>query len=140
MADNITLVLDFGSGTTKAGFAGDDVPRAVFPTVVGVPRRHLPAGLGISETLRFVGDSAQAKRGILNLRYPVEHGVVTSWTDFESILEHTFESELRTAPETTAVLVTECINNTRKNKETLTEIMFEHFGVGAYYTAIQGTD
>ena len=33
-----SIVLDNGSGTLKAGFAGDDSPRAVFSTVVGRPR------------------------------------------------------------------------------------------------------
>ena len=29
------LVVDNGSGMCKAGFAGDDAPRAVFPSIVG---------------------------------------------------------------------------------------------------------
>jgi actin-related protein len=32
------LVVDNGSGMVKAGFAGDDAPRAVFPSIVGRPR------------------------------------------------------------------------------------------------------
>ena len=32
------IVLDYGSGMIKAGFAGDDGPRAVFPAVVGRPK------------------------------------------------------------------------------------------------------
>uniref|UniRef100_A0A914HZ96 Actin n=1 Tax=Globodera rostochiensis TaxID=31243 RepID=A0A914HZ96_GLORO len=34
------LVLDNGSGMCKAGFAGEDVPRVVFPSIVGRPRHH----------------------------------------------------------------------------------------------------
>jgi len=30
--------VDNGSGMCKAGFAGDDAPRAVFPSIVGRPR------------------------------------------------------------------------------------------------------
>lgn len=29
------LVVDNGSGMVKAGFAGDDAPRCVFPSIVG---------------------------------------------------------------------------------------------------------
>ncbi|KAI4319594.1 hypothetical protein MLD38_033176 [Melastoma candidum] len=41
MADNEDiqpLVCDNGTGMVKAGFAGDDAPRAVFPSIVGRPR------------------------------------------------------------------------------------------------------
>ena len=31
---------DNGSGMVKAGFAGDDAPRAVFPSIVGRPRHQ----------------------------------------------------------------------------------------------------
>ena len=34
------LVCDNGSGMCKAGFAGDDAPRAVFPSIVGRPRHQ----------------------------------------------------------------------------------------------------
>lgn len=36
--DVSALVIDNGSGMCKAGFAGDDAPRAVFASVVGRPR------------------------------------------------------------------------------------------------------
>ena len=36
-----SLVLDNGSGVNKAGFAGDDAPRAVFPSIVGRPRHQV---------------------------------------------------------------------------------------------------
>ena len=32
------VVIDNGSSTIKAGFAGDDAPRAVFSSVVGRPK------------------------------------------------------------------------------------------------------
>lgn len=42
MDDEIAaLVVDNGSGMCKAGFAGDDAPRAVFPSIVGRPRHQV---------------------------------------------------------------------------------------------------
>ena len=38
--DVAALVIDNGSGMCKAGFAGDDAPRAVFPSIVGRPRHQ----------------------------------------------------------------------------------------------------
>ena len=40
--DVAALVVDNGSGMCKAGFAGDDAPRAVFPSIVGRPRHQVP--------------------------------------------------------------------------------------------------
>ena len=34
------IVCDNGSGMVKAGFAGDDAPRSVFPSIVGRPRHQ----------------------------------------------------------------------------------------------------
>ena len=44
--ETTALVCDNGSGLVKAGFAGDDAPRAVFPSIVGRPRHQV--GLNLS--------------------------------------------------------------------------------------------
>lgn len=79
-----TLVIDNRSEICHAGFAGDDVPRAVFPSVVG---RHCHRGvfMGAKPNAVYLGDDAMDKKEVLALKYPVERGIITNWDDMEQV-------------------------------------------------------
>ena len=85
MDDSVAaLVVDNGSGLCKAGFAGDDAPRAVFPSIFGRPR-HQGVMVEMGQKDLYIGKEALSKRGILALEYPIEHGIVTNWDDMAKV-------------------------------------------------------
>jgi actin-related protein len=126
MADLNPVVLDNGSGTIKAGFAGDDNPCVAFSTVVGRLYRA-ETSLPTSQRDQYIGEEAIANKESLSICYPIEHGIVTNWDDMEKIWHHLFFNKLHVAPEEHPILITEAPLNPIGNREKMTQILFEQF-------------
>ena len=134
---NQPVVIDNGSGVIKAGFAGDQIPKCHFPNYIGRPK-HSRVMAGALEGDLFVGPKAQEHRGLLSIRYPMEHGIVTDWNDMERIWQYIYsKDQLQTFSEEHPVLLTEAPLNPRRNREKSAEIFFETFNVPALFVSLQ---
>ena len=132
-----TIIIDAGSGNTRAGMAGDSAPRAVFPSIIGRLRhRNILVGLNLFSKTVFVGDEVRSKRSILYVKYPIEHGIVTNWDDMEELLHHTFYNELHVEPNLHPLLVTEPLLNPKANREKMTQIVFENFNTPLFHLSL----
>merc|ERR1712167_243567 len=123
------IVIDNGSGMMKAGCSGEDAPKVTFSSVVGYPKQKT-ALVGTDKDY-YIGEEAQQKRGILILKYPLEHGIVQNWDDMEKVWRHTFDNELRMVvgddneadEDCCGVLLTEAPMNPKDNRERMTQII-----------------
>jgi actin beta/gamma 1 len=133
--DSSILVIDNGSGSTKAGVAGEHMPKSVFPSLVG-RLKYKSSGLP-NDCSTFIGEEALSKKGICTLKYPINNGIVSNWEDMEDLWRHTFTNELRVSPEDHSVILTEPPLNPKQNKQRMAESMFETFNVEGVYIGIQ---
>ncbi|KAI6227540.1 Arp-1 [Aphelenchoides fujianensis] len=134
---NQPVVIDNGSGSIKAGFAGEEKPRVVFPNYVGRPKyTRVMASTLVRDS--YVGNEAQKYRGILSLAYPMKHGIVTNWTDMRQIWEYAYSPEqLNCKSSEHPVLLSEAPLNPTSNREKAMEIFFETFNVPAIHVQMQ---
>ncbi|MBN3292142.1 ACTY protein, partial [Polypterus senegalus] len=70
----------------------------------------------------FIGPKAEEHRGLLSVRYPMEHGIVRDWNDMERIWQYVYsKDQLQTFSEEHPVLLTEAPLNPSKNRERAAE-------------------
>ncbi|OAF69708.1 hypothetical protein A3Q56_02563 [Intoshia linei] len=105
--------------------------------VTGRPKYNR-AMIGSLEENEFFGPTAEKNRGLLSIKYPMEHGMVTNWSDMEKIWEYTYgKDQLDVFSGEHPVLITEAPLNPMKNREKMAEIFFETFNVPAFYVTMQ---
>ncbi|KAA8583410.1 hypothetical protein FQN60_015956, partial [Etheostoma spectabile] len=129
------IVLDTGSGLMKAGFADQDLPNIIFPTIIGMPKYEEIMN-GNLERETYIGHDAQHMRGVLALKHPIKNGIIRNWDEMEKIWHHTFQ-QLCVDPDEHPVLLTEAAMNPLENRQRMVEIMFECFNVPFTYVAMQ---
>jgi actin-related protein 2 len=83
------------------------------------------------------GDEAAAARTMLQISYPMENGIVKKWDDMQHLWDYTFFEKMKVDPRGRKILLTEPPMNPLKNREQMCEVMFDRYGFGGVYVAIQ---
>lgn len=139
-----TMLLFVGSdrcdwSEKKVGYAGENFPRSIFPSLVGRPILRAEEAFQEGVELKDImcGDAAAAVRASLETSYPVTNGIIQNWDDMEELWKYTFEEKLAINPADHKILLTEPPLNPTKNREQMVERMFEKFNFGACNVSIQ---
>ncbi|TKS74651.1 BRG1-associated factor A Actin-related protein Baf53a [Collichthys lucidus] len=154
------LVFDIGSYSVRAGYAGEDCPKADFPTVIGVTLdredgstpMETDGDKGKQSGTTYYIDTNQLRvpRENMEVMSPLKNGMMSSsWhgmdetnrplsrlktgTVFQAILDHTYKMHFKSEPSLHPVLMSEASWNTRAKREKLTELMFEHYNIPAFF-------
>ena len=85
----------------------------------------------------MVGDEAAAIRAMLEVKYPMENGVIQNWEEMIHLWNYTFYDRLKIDPKECRILLTEAPMNPKKNREKMLEVMFETYGFKSVFIAIQ---
>ena len=129
MQTNYTsIIIDVGSGLMKVGFSGEDGPRNIFNSIVGIPKM---AGLkvGMEQKERYVAEEAISNAEFMNFYSPIQRGEVVDWDKFETLMHYLLYNQIEVVPEDMSVLITETPLSSKKNRSKISELLFEKFNV-----------
>lgn len=152
------IVVDLGSHTCKAGYAGEDAPKAVFPSVVGAVDGTEAMDVDVDSAKNnnsnsedsktnesekekgkrklYVGSQAlNYRRDHMEILSPIKDGIVSDWDLVDNIWEHAFRGCLMIDPKEHPMLLAEPPLNTQQQREKAAELMFEKYKVPALFMA-----
>ncbi len=136
MAEEVAsaIIMDTGSGLCKAGLTADELPKSIFPSIVGKAK----IDLGSSDKEYLVGREAIEKKGVLNITKPIVRGFVNDWDALEYLWQHCFHNELKVETSDHPLLFGVYPDETKTYKERMALIFFESFNVPGLYCSIHG--
>ncbi|KJA24495.1 hypothetical protein HYPSUDRAFT_200384 [Hypholoma sublateritium FD-334 SS-4] len=145
------LVIDIGTSSLRAGYAGDDAPKAIIPTAYGYHPALPDNDVTMSDHVEgspsdkpkyrniYIGQSGPSVwREGMEIANPVVEGLIQDFHPIKPLIDHALTKVMRVNSSEHPVLVTEPTWNTTANRERMAEIMFEEFNVPAFYIANTG--
>tara|TARA_R110002050_G_scaffold139938_11_gene264524 strand:+ start:2231 stop:2911 length:681 start_codon:yes stop_codon:yes gene_type:complete len=144
------LIVDVGTHSVKAGYAGEDTPKAVFPTYIGIldevatydatvgsgrPGEDEPMGSAAKVRKYYCGVNKLGRRDEMEMVSPLQYGLVHDMDLLEKLYDHALIERMGMQPREHPILLTEPSFNTKEIREKITELFFEKYDVPAYFVA-----
>ncbi|KAL0486142.1 actin-like protein [Acrasis kona] len=131
-----SLVMDIGTLNTKAGFAGEDTPKAIFPSFVGTRNMQDKMQEDNNEVRYYVGHKQLASpKDNLQVESPFENGVISNWDHMERIIDHAYTARLGVKSCDHPILMTEVPYQPRQHREQMLSLLFDKFDAPAVFLA-----
>ncbi|KZV75422.1 brg1-associated factor b [Peniophora sp. CONT] len=138
------LVVDIGASSVRAGYAGDDTPKAVVNSNYGFIAESTDGDAvmddgsagSASSSKMFIGQHGPTVwRANMQVGNPIQDGMINDFKPIPALMRHALQDVMHVDSTEHPVLVTEPAWNTPENRERMAEIMFEEFQVPAFYIA-----
>ncbi|KAJ6218388.1 hypothetical protein RDWZM_009545 [Blomia tropicalis] len=135
-----TVIIDNGTSMMRVGFAGENVPRYSFPTIVGhrTAKSKNSGCFNSSKDYSYVGHEAYSRRSALSLNYPIERGMITNWNDVELLWKHAFKT-IGVNPSNHPVLLCQPYLKRKEIRKTMVQVVFESLQSPAMQCAVNGS-
>lgn len=134
------LVFDIGSYSFRAGYAGEDSPKAELPSAVGIVDEEVPFTDNENEAQaktekKYYIDTPYLKvpRKGMEVTSFLKDGMIENWDTYEKILDNVYARHIKSESHLHPVMMSEPAWNTKAKREKLTEVMFEKYNVPAFF-------
>jgi centractin len=123
--DYTTMVLDLGSGYTKAGLVLDQYECVIEPTMVA-------RGKGDDNGNLSFGLNAHRRIELLDTSSPISEKRTVNWDDLEKYYDYLFNTKLKMKPKNFSILNSYNLDDTLAVKCKSIEMFFEQYEVPMY--------
>jgi len=132
------IISDNGTGFVKCGYAGENFPALIFPSMIGKPLMRYEEDFKDVELKDImVGDECAKHRAMLETSYPIENGIVKDWEGMIHLWDYTFNERMKIDPTEHNILLTEPPMNPKSNQISMLQNMFEKYRFPAAKVSIQ---
>lgn len=115
------IVLDNGTGFLKIGYGGNNYPEHIIQSIVGKPMLRVEEKANNDQVILkdvMCGNKAAKHRKYLDIKHPIENGIVRDWNNMDYLLDYTL-NELMPSSSRNKILFTEPPCNPFENRKKL---------------------